>query len=323
MSNSPPSGFFKALGIRPIADVLSETNRQVKNFREGKRLCLKSRWGSVNRMLLGGFYFGQTYLIAGASGHGKSYFINILLRDFTDKRINGSFPRPFKILHFGFEMAASAEILRRVSGITGKSYSDLLSIHRPLSDDEYTQVFSWLVQLKNEPIYFVEQPCSRFEIYHKIAEFKRAFPDHELVVSIDHMLLVNAEKGEDEIQSIAEISKLFIQIRKQFKTLNLLVGQLNDKIEDERRRNPGAGALHYPTKTDIHGSKQSYQAADVVMVIHRPELINLEYYGKHNFPTKNLLAVHTLKNRNGESGLTRLKQNFSAGTIEEWRDPEN
>lgn len=306
-----------------MPDVLAETNRQVKNFREGKQLCLKSRWSNVNRMLLGGFYFGQTYLIAGASGHGKSYFVNILLRDFTNIRLNGSFPKKIRILHFGFEMAASAEVLRRVSGMTQKTYSDLLSINNPLSDDDYTLVFNKLVGLKEEPLYFVETPCSRFEMYHKIAEFKREFPNDELVVSVDHMLLVNAEKGEDEIQAIAEISKLFIQIRKEFKTLNLLVGQLNDKIEDQRRRDPNAGALHYPTKTDIHGSKQAYQAADVVMVLHRPELLNLDYYGKHKFPTKDLVALHTLKNRNGDSGMTRLKQNLSRGTIEEWVDNVN
>lgn len=303
-----------------MADVLTETNRQVDRFRKGDRLCLKVRWRGVNKMLLGGFYFGQTYLIAGASGHGKSYFLNILIRDFTAQLLGGHFPKPFKILHFGFEMPSSSEILRMIAGMTKKQYAELLSIDKPLSDDDYAMVFNRLVSLRTMPLYFVEAPCSRFEIYQKVAEFKRIFPDEELVVTLDHMLLVNQEKGEDEIQSIAETSKLFIQIRKQFKTLNILLGQLNDKIEDKMRRDGNAGSLHYPTKTDIHGSKQAYQAADVVMVIHRPELLNLETYGKHRFPTKDLIALHTLKNRNGESGLTRLKQNLATGTIEEWVD---
>lgn len=251
---SSPAVRYSELKVRSIGQVLTETDRQIQRFRKGEKLCLKTRWSGFNNMLLGGMYFGQTYLVAGASGHGKSYLVNMLQRDFMNKALNGNFPGKFKILHFGFEMPASAEVLRRVSGETKLSYKRLLSIDAPLSDAQYDEVKMQLVKFKDEEIYFVESPGSRFQIYATIKAFKEKFPDCELVVSLDHMLLCLPESGEDEIQLIAEVSKLFIQIRKEFRTLNILVGQLNDKIEDARRRDPSAPGLHYPTKTDIHGS---------------------------------------------------------------------
>lgn len=244
---------YSEFNVRPIGAVLTEARKQVKSSREGKNLILKTRWHRVNRMLLGGFYFGQTYLIAGASGHGKSYFLNMLLRDFTNPAFNAVVPFKFKILHFGFEMAASAEILRRITSMTGIPYTKLLSVEDKLTDAEYSNVEKSMINLKNEEIYFVETPGSRYQIYETIKKFKERFPDYELVVSLDHMLLVTPEPGEDEIQSVAEVSKMFIQIRKEFKTLNLIIGQLNDKIEGENRRDPAKPSLHYPTKTDLHG----------------------------------------------------------------------
>ncbi|HAH22470.1 MAG TPA: hypothetical protein DCL77_01665 [Prolixibacteraceae bacterium] len=312
---------YSEFKVRPIGSVLTEAKKEVQESRAGRTRVLKTRWKSVNKMLLGGFYFGQTYLIAGASGHGKSYLVNMLLRDFANASINGTLPFQFKILHFGFEMSASAEILRRITSMTGISYTKLLSVENKLSDEQFESVEKSLVNLRNEEIYFVETPGSRFQIYETIKAFKAKFPDHELVVSVDHMLLVTPEPGEDEIQLQAEVSKLFIQIRKEFHTMNLLVSQLNDKIEGENRRDPSKPSLHYPTKTDLHGSKQGYQAADCVLVIHCPELLNLEYYGKENFPTRGLVALHQIKQRHGIAGFTLMRNNLESGTFEDWERP--
>jgi len=117
---------------------------------------------------------------------------------------------------------------------------------------------------------------------------------------------------------MAELGKMCIEIRKRFGAMVLLLSQLNDKIEGERRRDPDAPNLHYPLKTDIHGSKQLYHAADVVMVVHQPALLGLETYGRKNLPTRNLVALHCLKNRHGQAGITLLKNNLRHGTFEDW-----
>ena len=283
-----------------------------------QNMALQTRWSGFNRLMMGGLRFGNTYLLAGASGHGKSFFLNMLIQDFLDPTINGTFNKPFKILHFGFEMSAADEILRRAAAMTNISYGGLLSAFEKLTPQQYEFFQEKIETLKEQPVFYVEQPTTRYKMYQTIKDFKAKFPDEELIVTVDHTLLVQSEVGENEIQTIAGLGKLFIEIRKEFNTLNILLGQLNDKIESEKRLDPTNPSLHYPTKTDIHGSKQMYHAVDVVMVIHQPSLLHLEYYGKKDIPTEGLVALHILKNRKGEQGLTLLRNNLAHGRFDEW-----
>ena len=309
---------FTRVVIKPLDKVLHEADTLVKEGMSNENMALKTRWSGFNRLMMGGLRFGNTYLLAGASGHGKSFFLNMLIQDFLDSEINGTFNKPFKILHFGFEMSAADEILRRAAAMTDISYSSLLSAFDKLTPQQYEFFQAKLQTLKEQPVFYVEQPTTRYKMYQTIKDFKAKFPDEELIVSVDHTLLVQSEVGENEIQTIAGLGKLFIEIRKEFNTLNILLGQLNDKIESEKRLDPTNPSLHYPTKTDIHGSKQMYHAVDVAMVIHQPSLLHLEYYGKKDIPTDGLVALHILKNRKGEQGLTLLRNNLAQGRFDEW-----
>lgn len=299
----------------------------IANARAGNRIVLASRWDKLNYMLLGGFQFGQTYMLCGASGHGKSYMLNMLLRDFTNITLQRDVSKT-RILHFSFEMSAAAEMTRRISTLTGISYRKLLSADRPLTAQEHEEVKSAAARLESEPIYFVETPGNRQQIRDTIDRMKQKFPDDDLVVTLDHTLLAQSMPGENEIQTLAELGKMFIDIRKEFNTLNILLSQLNDKIESSSRRDPSVPSLHFPTKTDIHGSKQLYHAADVCLVMHQPALLGLEVYGPDRVPTmtedgKNLISLHVLKNRHGTQGYTRMIANLENGRIDPWSDNYN
>jgi replicative DNA helicase len=311
-----------SLPIRQIAASIGEADQQIYSSMTGSRVMLKTQWDLLNRYLLGGFEFGQTYMLCGASGHGKSYMLNNLLQDFINPRTQ---QHSCKVLHFCFEMSASVEILRRISSSTRIGYRDLLSADKPLDPEQYSQIKQHLDKVKTEPIYFCETPGTRIDIYNTIKKMKERFPDDNLVVTLDHVLLVQPLPGENEVQTLAELGKMFIQIRKEFGTMNILLCQLNDKIESSIRRDPGAASLHFPTKTDIHGSKQLYHATDVCLVVHQPALLGLEVYGKHHVPTitengRNLVALHILKNRHGTQGYVRLISHLDEGRILEWQD---
>ena len=315
------------LAISTSKLAVMNADEEIKSARAGERVVLKSRWDKLNYFLLGGFQYGQTYMLCGASGHGKSYMLNMLLRDFTNPSLQMDVSKT-RILHFSFEMSAAAEMTRRISTLTGISYRKLLSADAPLSADEYEMVRSAASRLTDEPIYFVETPGNRQQIRDTIDKMKQRFPDDNLVVTLDHTLLATPMPGENEIQTLAELGKMFIDIRKEFNTLNILLCQLNDKIESSSRRDPSVPSLHFPTKTDIHGSKQLYHAADVCLVMHQPALLGLEVYGPDRVPTitpenqgsKNLIAMHVLKNRHGTQGYTRMIANLENGRIDPWTD---
>jgi replicative DNA helicase len=324
--NSRERGYSK-LGIQTSKLATQSAHDSIADAKAGNRIVMASRWDKLNYMLLGGFQFGQTYMLCGASGHGKSYMLNMLLRDFTNPTLQRDVSKT-RILHFSFEMSAAAEMTRRISTITGISYRKLLSADRPLTNEEMQQVEVASKRLTDEPIYFVETPGNRQQIRDTIDRMKQRFPDDDLIVTLDHTLLASQMPGENEIQTLAELGKMFIDIRKDFGTLNILLSQLNDKIESSSRRDPSVPSLHFPTKTDIHGSKQLYHAADVVLVIHQPALLGLEVYGPDRVPTmtedaKNLIAMHVLKNRHGTQGYTRMISNLENGRIDPWVDNYN
>jgi len=241
----------------------------------------------------------------------------MLHTDFTSYYLGN---QDVKILHFGFEMHAKDEMIRKMSQLNDIDYRKLVSSDKPLTIQELTLIRKTYDRMKNENIFYVETPSTRNKIYITIQEFCKEFKDSKIVISLDHTLLVTPNAGENEIQLLAELGKMFIQIRKEFDTCNILVGQMNDKMESKERRDPTNPALHYPTKTDIHGSKQIYHAADIVLVLHQPILLNLEYYGKKRFPTQDLVALHCLKNRTGTAGLTRLKNNLQNGRFDTYEN---
>ena len=308
---------FTSLQIKTADQAIKEADKFLEEGALNKRPFLATRWQKVNTMLLGGFHFGQTYFLAGASGHGKSFFVNMLHTDFTSYYLGN---QDIKVLHFSFEMHAKDEMIRKISQLNDVDYRKLGSPDKPLSMEELDLIRETYSRMKNNNVYYVETPSTRDRIYATINDFCNEFKDSKVVVSLDHTLLVTPTAGENEIQSLAELGKMFIQVRKEFGTCNILVGQMNDKMESKERRDPTNPSLHYPTKTDIHGSKQIYHSADVVMVLHQPALLNLEYYGKKRFPTTDLVALHCLKNRTGTAGLTRLRNNLQHGRFDTYEE---
>jgi len=122
-----------------------------------------------------------------------------------------------------------------------------------------------------------------------------------------------------EVDLINQMSRLALVLKKKYGAMVIMLGQLNDKLEQpERLKTP---QLQYPTKTDIHGGKSIYAIADTVIIIHRPELLNLQTYGPKFYPTKDLIVLHFLKSRlNGSEGVLRMRQDFSHGTLLMWQD---
>lgn len=305
------------LPIRTMDEVVVSTTSTIESYMDGTVPVLKTRWKRVNDMLLGGLQFGMVYVVAGASGHGKSMFLNNLMRDFTSPVFN-SFNKPLKILHFSFEMSAEMELIRRISALSSVGLDKILKADSKLTDIEKSMIYDKLSKIKEPDLYFVEKPGNRMEIAKTIKAFIDNNPDCHYVICLDHTLLVTPLPGENEIQMLAELGKMCIEIRKRFNAMILLISQLNDKIEGDKRRDPDIPTLHYPMKTDIHGSKQLYHAADCVLVIHQPSLLGLEHYGRRNIPTQNLVALHCLKNRHGQTALTLLTNNLKNGTFDEY-----
>ena len=314
----------KPTTIYSMKNAAYEALLKIHRHRIGDISYLKTRFPILNERLLGGFTYDQIVLLGGASGHGKSYFLQMLRADFMNQQLNGHLKEPFKWLHFNLEMSMAAEIMRELVAGTQYSYKQLISFKDQnydyyLEDKAFEEIKARLKTMsENDTLYFINTPGTKYAMYETIMHFHAMFPSHRLIISLDHTLLVEMFDERSEVQLEADIGKMFIQTRQQINSLNILVAQLNDRIEDPKRKEPG---FQFPTKTDFHGSKQVYQAADLVLVVHRPELLNIDVYGREPEATMthDLVALHVLKFREYESGYyLRFTQDFANGGFKEY-----
>lgn len=316
---------------------------EVVKERSGKQFGLYCRYDELNIAMGKYFRFNTINLFAGLSGSGKSYLLNMLSEDFTNKELNKDFQYVPVILHFCFEMSAFVEVLRSCATELKISYSKLLSSdynsktksYNILTDEEMTKVNNYFEEYEKRNIVFIEDSGNVKMIYNTVEDYYNKLQKRtvkiknetgvtvvfQLIVNIDHSLLVETLDETSVLDLMANIGKLGITLKRKFGAMVNLLGQLNNLIEDTKRiLTP---ALHYPQKSDIYAQGQLYNACDNVFVIHKPELLKIEFYGRRKLPTKDLIHLIKLKSRHGKIGSIWLKDNLANGTIDPFPKKDN
>ena len=331
--------------LKTKKDISEEAKERINQERSGKQLGLKTRWSKLNIAVGKFFRFKMVFAIVGLSGHGKSALLNMILADFLNPRLNKDFKEPVVIIHNSFEMSPVDEVLRNVSSKLEKSHLYLLSSefqeegkYNTIDDFEFNSISQALEEDEDLNHYYFEEPTNTMGLmkniicgidYYKdkiiaqehdishldvveLQQLRLEIPNPKVVVAIDHTLLVNQDKGDTVIDSMSKIAKLAIFLKKRGYMV-ALIGQLNGEIErPERLKNPD---MHFPIKSDIYAQAQIYNACDIVLVGHQPELLGILEYGKNKLQTADLFHLLVLKQRFGKVGSIWLKNAFSQGKL--------
>jgi len=293
-----------------------EILQYIDSRRKGTVKSLKTRWHKFNRQCMGGIEPNTIYTICGISGSGKSSFANSLETDLFE--LNPT--EDFVVLSFNFEMLASKQVGRKISArlkkTTTELYSGLDDPRTNLSDQDYEQVIQQAEKIKHYPIYYVDRPGNVEEIRNTIIDFyKNVVKGRWLLIIIDHTLLIKDKRGESERRVISDMQRIFMELKKYGKTSIVQLSQMNREIEDKDRISNHL--LHYPVRRDIAASDSVFQVSDVVMVLHRPELLGIRKYGSSKLPVDNLIYMHFLKMREGEPKILVFENNLKYNSIEE------
>lgn len=278
--------------VRPMSQVAQEAIDYIEGRREHKISSLKTRWNKFNKQCMGGIEPNTVYTIAGISGSGKSSWANLVQTDLIDLNPN----EDIVILTFSLEMVGFRQVGRTLSNKLRRTTSTLYSSETDLDDETFRKVIYVSNQLKKYPIYFVDNPGTPMQVDKIIRDFYNAYvkgTNKYFVVIYDHALLT--KQVGSVIETISELERVFIQVKKFPRTSIIQIAQMNRNIEaSERINNP---LSHYPMRSDISSSDAIFQASDYVTVIHRPEILNILEYGPNHLPTSNKIYMHILKNR--------------------------
>jgi replicative DNA helicase len=318
--------------LKTKKDVAEEAKAKINEERSGKQLGLKTRFSKLNTALGKFFRFRQVTSINGLSGHGKSAILNMILADFTNKRLNNQFKEDVVIVHNSFEMLPVDEVLRTVSSRVEKSHLYLLSSelveedgrtkYNTINDSELEEISRALDEDEDLDHYYFEQPTNINGILKNILKSIEYYQEKydttripKVVVALDHTLLVDQEKGDSVLDTITKIAKVAIYLKKKGYMV-ILLGQLNNEIErPERIKNPD---LHFPIKSDIYAQGQLYNACDNVLIVHQPELLGIVRYGKNQLDTRGLVHLQLVKQRFGKVGSIWLENHFERGQLIEF-----
>ena len=278
--------------VRPMRVVAQEAINYVKGRKEHDVVSLKTRWAKFNKQCMGGIEPNTVYTIAGISGSGKSSFVNELTTDIID--LNPT--EEIVILNFSLEMVGFRQIGRTLSNKLRVTTSTLYSSEKDLDDETFRKVVAVSNQLKEYPIYFVDDPGTPIEVDNTIRDFYNTYikgSKKHFIIVYDHTLLT--KHIGTAIETAAELERVFIQAKKLPMTSVIQIAQMNRNIESsERINNPSS---HYPMRSDLSSSDAMFQASDYVLVMHRPEILNIQEYGPNRLPTQNKVYMHMLKNR--------------------------
>lgn len=278
--------------VRPMSVVAQEAINYIAGRRDNDIVSLKTRWEKLNKQCMGGIEPNTVYTIAGISGSGKSSFANLIQGDLIDLNPNAN----IIVLTFSLEMVGFRQVGRTLSNKLRKTTSDLYSAETHLDDETFSKVINVSNQLKKYPIYFVDTPGTPTQVEEIIRWFYDTYvkgSNKHFIIIYDHALLT--KQVGSVIETISELERVFIQVKKLPLTSVLQIAQMNRNIEQPERINNNTS--HYPMRSDISSSDAIFQASDYVLVIHRPEILGIQEYGPNRLPTNNKVYIHILKNR--------------------------
>ena len=282
-----------SLTFKHISVASGEILQYIDNRRKGIDKSLKTRWDKFNNTCNGGIEVNAIYTLGGISGSGKSAFINSVESDLFD--LNPDID--FVILSLSFEMLSSKQVGRKLSYKLKKTTSELYNTYNPLSDRDYKLVEEESKKICKYPVFYVDTPGTVEEIKNTITVFRELYvKDKWLIVILDHALLTKGLSGESERATLFNLQRLFMEVKKVGKTTVFQLSQLNREIEEVGRiTNP---LLHFPQRRDIFGSDSLFHSSDYVMIIHRPEILQIKSYGPNYWPTEGMIYLHILKTNN-------------------------
>lgn len=308
----------KKVDIISIAEAAKQEYFFLKELNEGKLVFPKTSLTKFNNAGMNGIMWGSIYTIAGRSGSGKTTFVNQIESDLLNPILNPKCYQDIIILNFNFEMAARRLIGRKIAREFSKTTKQLYQAapEGNITKDDLEEINNWLQgTIADLPVFYVEASANVTQMQAAIFELRDRFPDKKFFITLDHTILVKKLGPQSSLDALYDVVAMFNDAKKLIPSSYIILSQLNRDIERPERRDKSS--MHYPIKGDIFGGDASFQASDVVGVLHKPADLNIREYGPQGLPSAGKIFMHYLKTRDGVPFIAQLTDDLAFSQISE------
>jgi replicative DNA helicase len=266
-------------GPREISDLVSEAFRTIENIANHKTSGgFKLGFSELDRMIPTGVHRKNLVIIAGRPGHGKT---SMLLGIAIQMAKIGT-----PIIIFSLEMAEMELIMRMLSAM---SRVDLTRMNTGfMNKEDWNRLSRAAGDLSALPIWIDDSSALTVS---DMRSRTRRIPTEIPVILIDYLQLVSPPKHLQRANDVEKIGAVSVALKNMAKSTNASViaaAQLSRSTEKRRDQTPKL--------SDLRQSGQIEQDADVVILLHRPEL------ARETEENAGLADVIIGKQRNGMTG---------------------
>ena len=236
-------------------------------------LGIASGFQDIDRFT-GGWQETDLIIVGGASSMGKTSFALALAYN-AAKYTN----TPSVI--FSYEMSA-LQLLRRLASMES-GISNRYITNGTLNDEELAKIHNTIGEIESLPLFIDEGSITSLGyLVHRIKEYVKN--KKVKFVMVDYLQLVSSKnKAGSREQEVSKVARTLKNLAKELNITVIALSQLN--------RGVGMRNNSKPTLSDLRESGEIEEAADVVILIYRPEYYGIEYNddGKESKGTANII----------------------------------
>lgn len=260
---------------------LGDINSQIQEFLKDVEtrmnteglLGIASGFQAIDKFT-GGWQETDLIIVGGASSMGKTSFALALAYN-AAKYTN----TPTVI--FSYEMSA-LQLLRRLASMES-GISNRYITNGTLNNEELGKIHESITNIEKIPLHIDEGNITSLGyLVHRIKEYVKN--KNAKMIMIDYLQLVSSKsKSGSREQEVSKVARTLKNLAKELNITIIALSQLN--------RGVGMRNNSKPTLSDLRESGEIEQAADVVMLIYRPEYYGIEFNdnGKESKGTANII----------------------------------
>lgn len=263
--------------LQPIKNVLGEYVAHIDELsqREGDIFGVPTGLYDLDK-LLGGLQKSDLLIIAGRPGTGKTGFLLSVAKNAAQKHKK-------HVAIFSLEMSNEQLVQRLIAQETGIDTQRLRS--GKLADDEWPTFMHSIEVLEDTRIFLDDTPAlTPLQLRTKC---RRLHMEYQLdLVIVDYIQLMGGDtRTENRVQEVSFISRNLKILARELNVPVLAAAQLSRAVEQRQDKTP--------VLSDLRESGSLEQDADIVMFIHRPDML------KEGSDRQNLARLIVAKHRNG------------------------